>query len=39
MVPPGQEFPVGEYVMLFPDMDPGDYERLVSSIRDHGLLE
>ena len=39
MVPPGQEFPVGEYAMLFPDMDPGGYERLVSSIRDHGLLE
>ena len=39
MVPPRQEFPVSEYAMLFPDMDPGDYERLVSSIRDGGLLE
>ena len=39
MVPPRQEFPVSEYAMLFPDMDPGDYEMLVSSIRDGGLLE
>ena len=33
------DYPISEYATLFPDMDPGDYGRLVASIRDHGLLE
>ena len=39
MVATGQEYPISEYALLFPDMDPGDYGGLVASIRVNGLLE
>ena len=39
MVPAGQEYPISDFAKLFPDMDSADYDRLVASIRDRGLLE
>ena len=39
MVLRGQQYPISEYALLFPDMDAGDYAGLVASIRELGLLE
>ena len=34
-----QEYPIGDLARIFPEMPPDDYARLVTSIRDQGLLE
>ena len=39
MLAPGTQYPISEYAELFPDLDPGDYARLVASIGENGLLE
>lgn len=39
MVAPPAEYPLSEYAMLFPEMEPEDYRQLAASISAQGLLE
>ena len=39
MTTPRREYPTSEFAMLFPEMAPEDYQQLVASIREQGLLD